>query len=154
VRRLALMALFVLAACNSPSGGTIDGGSPMVLEGTLTSMRGKPVVVNFWATWCDPCREEMPFIVDAANEFSDEVHFLGVNVQDNAAAAKEFAKDYKMRFRSVSDPNREIANDAKLLGLPATMFYDADGELSFLKQGPIKEKELLDKIEDLIRASR
>jgi cytochrome c biogenesis protein CcmG, thiol:disulfide interchange protein DsbE len=148
------MFLLVLAACSSPSDGNIDDGSPMVLDGTLETMRGKPVVVNFWATWCDPCREEMPYIVDAANEFSDEVHFLGVNVQDNAAAAAKFAKDYDMSFRSISDPNREIANDSKLLGLPATMFYDADGELSFLKQGPIKEKELLDKIEDLIRASR
>ncbi len=112
-----------------------------------------PVVVNYWATWCDPCREEMPFIVDAAKDFDGEVAFLGVNVQDNAEAADAFAKEYEMPFSSIADPEKDIANSQRLAGLPATQFYDADGELAFVKQGPIEEDELLDKIDDVLAAS-
>jgi cytochrome c biogenesis protein CcmG, thiol:disulfide interchange protein DsbE len=153
VRRtlICIWVLLLATACASPS--TPDP-APAGLEEKLEELIGKPVVVNYWATWCDPCREEMPFIVDAAKDLEGEVAFLGVNVQDNAVEAERFVREYGMPFESVPDPDREIANDQKLLGLPATQFFDADGELAFIKQGPIDEDELLEKIEDVVRAGR
>jgi thiol-disulfide isomerase/thioredoxin len=147
--------IFVAASCGS--GGAPSetiAGTPSLLKSTLQSMQGKPVVVNFWATWCAPCKKEMPHIVAAAKRYEGKVGFLGVNVQDDAEAAAAFAKDYGMRFRSIADPDKDITNAEKLLGLPATQFYDAEGELSFLKQGEISNDELIEKIEDVIRASR
>ncbi len=154
-RLLVALVLFVVAASctDPPTTGDIDDGTPGLLEGRIQAFEGMPVVVNYWATWCDPCREEMPFIVDAAKDFDGEVAFLGVNVQDNAEAADAFAKEYEMPFSSIADPEKDIANSQRLAGLPATQFYDADGELAFVKQGPIEEDELLDKIDDVLAAS-
>jgi len=72
--------------------GHIVPGSVDVLERSLRSLRGKPVVVNYWATWCIPCRAEMPRIVAASRRYASSVHFLGVDVEDDAKAAESFAR--------------------------------------------------------------
>ena len=120
------------------------------MKSTLESLKGKPVVVNYWATWCGPCKEEMPRIVAAAKKYAGRVHFLGVDVQDDVKSAAGFIRRYDMPFRSLSDPDGEIRNAEKVLGLPVTQFYSADGELVFLKHGEIGAKELTEKIEGVI----
>jgi thiol-disulfide isomerase/thioredoxin len=164
VRRIvaALVALILLAviarSCSGGSDGSADngGGDPpaSLLADALASFEGEVVVVNFWATWCEPCKVEMPHIVKAAAAYEGRVRFLGVNVEDDVEAAADFAKRYGMRFRSISDPAGDIRRAERLLGLPATQFYDASGELAFLKQGEIKADELDEKIEQTLRASR
>ena len=114
-------------------------------------MKGRPVVVNFWATWCEPCKAEMPRLVDASEEYSDRVGFLGVNVEDDIDAAEQFVRDFEIPFRSVADPNGEIRRDEKVLGLPVTQFYGADGDLAYVHQGEIKADELEKRIEDALR---
>jgi cytochrome c biogenesis protein CcmG/thiol:disulfide interchange protein DsbE len=156
VRRavIAFALLLLAASCGgAPTTGDIDDGTPGLLEARLEQLEGKPVVVNYWATWCLPCKNEMPHIVDFAKRFEGRVEFVGVNVQDNAEAAADFVKEYGMTFRSIADPKGEIRRAERLLGLPATQFYDAEGELAFLKQGEIKRDELEEKIEDVLAAS-
>ena len=152
---LVLVGLFVRALSDKPDGpADITPGSAAVFERTVDEYRGKPVVVNFWATWCGPCKTEMPHIVAAAKRYEGRVHFLGVDVQDDPQAAAEFAEEYDIPFRSLEDPQREIVRAQRLLGLPGTQFYDANGELAFVKQGEIKNDELIEKIEETLRASR
>ena len=149
---LVAVGVFVVALSRSspPSVGEISEGSPNVFDSTLRSLRGKPVVVNFWATWCEPCKSEMPRIVAAAEKYEGRVHFLGVDVEDDVKAAAAFARRYKMTFRNLSDPDGTIRRDQKLLGLPVTQFYSAEGELSFLQNGEISAKDLDRKIGDVL----
>ena len=147
---LVLVGL-VLPACAGGRASTEDEKPTTRLAAALRSMRGRPVVVNFWATWCEPCKVEMPRLVDAYKEHSDRVGFLGVNVEDDAEAAAGFVKAYEIPFRSVADPKGEIRRDEKVLGLPVTQFYGSDGKLAYVHQGEIKTDELEEKIEDVLR---
>lgn len=151
---IALVAVgglvFALFRSSPPSIGEISEGSPKLFDSTLRSLRGKPVVVNFWATWCEPCKSEMPRIVAAAEKYEGRVHFLGVDVEDDVKTAAAFARRYEMTFRSLSDPDGTIRRDQKLLGLPVTQFYSADGDLSFLQNGEITAKDLDRKIRDVL----
>jgi thiol-disulfide isomerase/thioredoxin len=162
--RLAIVALLVLvaaAACSTdgdpsppPRTSALVDGTPTKLDDTLRSLRGKPVVVNYWATWCGPCKSEMPRLVAAAEKYAGRVHFLGVDVQDSAASAADFIRRYKIPFRSLSDPDGDIRDAQKLVGLPETQFYSEDGELAFLHRGEIDADELNEKIEDLLDAAK
>lgn len=153
-------ALLAFSACGgstdalpeeSPGPGAIVDGSVERFSQTLAEMRGRPIVVNFWATWCEPCKDEMPRLVAAARTYRGRVHFLGVDVQDDPTAAARFADAYRMPFPSMTDPQRAIVRDQKILGLPVTQFYRADGELAFVHSGEIQSDELEEKIEELIR---
>lgn len=153
-----IAALLVASALScSPAPASPDElfeeGTSLLLEGRLETMRGKPVVINYWATWCKPCKAEMPRIVAAAKRYGDRVGFLGVNVEDDVDAAAEFAKRNGMTFPSISDPNGSIRRAEKILGLPVTQFYTSDGELAFNHQGEIKSDDLERKIEEILRAS-
>jgi thiol-disulfide isomerase/thioredoxin len=162
VRRVlvCVAALWVLgAACGGggtadpgpgPSTDKLEAGTPDRFDDAIRSLRGKPVVVNFWATWCGPCKTEMPRLVSAANTYKGRVHFLGVDVQDDARSAAEFIREYDIPFRNLSDPDGKIRNAQRLVGLPETQFYAADGELAFLNRGEIHADELIDKIDELL----
>lgn len=156
-----LLALALAAACSGggdasrpPGTSALVDGTPSKLDDTLEALRGKPVVVNYWATWCGPCKEEMPRIVDAANTYEGRVHFLGVDVEDDNASAIRFIDEYEMPFRSLADPDGKIRRAQHLVGLPETQFYTADGELAFAHKGEIQADELIDKIEDVLAVSR
>lgn len=156
MRKLLLcvaLTLVAASACSdggSASAGNITPGTPELFRSTIGSFEGGPAVVNFWATWCEPCKVEMPHIVEAAEHYAGRVSFLGVDVQDDLQAAAAFADEYGMTFESLFDPDRDIVRSQKLLGLPATQFYDASGELAFVKQGEISRDELFEKIEELL----
>jgi cytochrome c biogenesis protein CcmG/thiol:disulfide interchange protein DsbE len=98
--------------------------------------------VNLWASWCGPCRFELPFFQRQALERGDEVAFLGVNVGDSRSGARKFAEEFPMPYPSFEDPNQKLLGRFGAQGLPATAFYDASGELEFLHQGlyPSEEK--------------
>lgn len=98
-------------------------------------LEGFPVVANLWASWCGPCRFEFPHFQSLAAKYGKRVAFIGVDSDDSEEAAATFLSEFPVPFPSYSDPDREIWDDLGVLGLPATAFYDADGELQFLKQG-------------------
>lgn len=120
----------------------LAGGGMKAFDAQLRTLRGHPVVVNLWASWCDPCRYELPFLQRAAMERGGQVAFLGVNVNDAPTAAKTFAAQYPMPYPSFEDPRSNLAGRYGARGLPATAFYDASGKLVIVHQGvfPTQQK--------------
>jgi thiol-disulfide isomerase/thioredoxin len=161
----AFVLLVLLASCSQRdeprtetalptlAPGALVPGSPRALQRTIASLRGRPVVVNYWATWCIPCADELPRFVEAADRYEGRVTFLGVDVEDDRRAARRFVREYGIPYASLEDPKKLIFRDQRLLGLPATHFYRSDGELAFAHNGEILADELEKKIDELIRTS-
>ena len=96
---------------------------------TLSRLRGRPVVVNFWASWCVPCRREMPVLEGAFRRFGAQVAFIGVNTNDSRSAALAFIRQTGVSYASAFDPNGTTATSYGLYGLPSTFFIDARGQI-------------------------
>ena len=110
-------------------------GGPRALDAQLRALRGHPVVVNLWASWCDPCRYELPFFQRQAVARGARVAFLGVNSGDNREAARRLSERFPMPYPSIEDPRQAVAGRYGARGLPATAFYDARGRLVVVHQG-------------------
>lgn len=123
-----------LAALRRRVNELVPGG-PAAFDAQLRALRGHPVVVNMWASWCDPCRFELPFLQREAVRRGAQVAFLGVNVADARAAARRMAARYPMPYPSFEDPRDRIFSRYSARGLPSTAFYDARGKLVLVHQG-------------------
>lgn len=129
--------------------GMLPGGAT-TFEEQLDNLRGYPIVVNHWASWCGPCREEFPYFQSQAAEHLDEVAFVGIDSQDSEDAAVTFLAGNPLPYPSIADPDGDFASwvDTALVGIPNTLFYDREGELVYVKQGPfVDEAELAADIE-------
>jgi cytochrome c biogenesis protein CcmG/thiol:disulfide interchange protein DsbE len=113
-------------------------GGVRAFEAQLRALRGRPVVVNMWASWCGPCRRELPLFQREALKRAASVAFLGVNVEDARDDALKLAARYPMPYPSFVDPRYNItAGRFHARGLPVTAFYDARGRLAVVRQGEI-----------------
>ena len=122
--------VLALGACTwSTEEAKHDDEEPSPVE-TFHSMvrqpEGTPVVVNVWASWCEPCERETPMLTAAAADHPD-VRFVGVNTQDSREGAEAFIEQYSIPYPSVFDPDGAIITDLDALGPPVTVFYDANG---------------------------
>jgi len=110
----------------------------------LSDLRGQPVMVNFWATWCGPCRQEMPEIVRAWRQGG--VVVVAVNLQENPEIVREFADEFGMGFPVVIDRTGEVASawriGGPIEGIPASYFIDADGIVRDRHFGPLDAERL------------
>lgn len=95
-------------------------------EGRLSDsqLRGKPVVLNLWASWCGPCREEAKVFEAAYQRYKDQVHFVGVNVTDTPESARAFVKEFGITYPIVIDEGQTLAKALGYYGLPETYFID------------------------------
>ncbi len=119
---------------------TLDG-KPISLE----SYRGKPLVLNFFASWCDPCREEMPLINElAANSEKGNYRVLGIAVEDSRAALDEFKKEARLIFPMALDLNNAVKRSYRIFGPPATFFIDAEGVVRAMVLGPLTQERALE----------
>jgi len=108
----------------------------------LSDLRGQPVVLNFWATWCKPCRQEMPRFVEAYDAHANEgLVVVAVNLQEGKGIVRPFAEDYGMDFPIVVDRDGEVGDRYRLLGLPTTYFIDRQGVIRSVFTGPFEEKQ-------------
>lgn len=96
----------------------------------LTELRGTPVVLNFWASWCDPCRAEAPILRAGAERWGERgVLYLGLDMQDITAEARLFVREFKLDFPHVRDPTNATAREWGVTGIPETFFISAAGEV-------------------------
>ena len=123
-----------LAALRSRVNVLRPGGT-QAFDAQLRALRGHPVVVNLWASWCDPCRFELPFLQREAVRRGARVAFLGINVNDERGAAREMAARFPMPYPSFEDPRSSLSARYRSRGLPTTAFYDARGKLAIVHQG-------------------
>ena len=107
----------------------------------LSDFRGKPVVLNFWATWCAPCRKEIPLLVEAYDKYRDQgLVIVGLNLQEGKSIVGPYARDFGMDFPIAIDRDGEVGDEYRLLGLPTTYFIDRDGVVRGVYTGPFQEK--------------
>ena len=132
-----------LAAIHKQANDLLPGGRPG-LKARLRELRGHPVVVNVWGSWCGPCRVELPIIQRASLDWGKQVAFLGVDSKDNRSDAAKLLSDIPLTYPSYEDPDAKIFTSYKLLGAPSTIYYDAAGKQTYLHQGQYLDREQLD----------
>jgi cytochrome c biogenesis protein CcmG, thiol:disulfide interchange protein DsbE len=131
-----------LAALHGRVNELVPGGK-RALEAQLRELRGHPVVVNLWASWCGPCRNELPYLQRQAVKRAGKVAFLGVNSNDSEDEARKLAARFPMPYPSFVDPRLAVAGDYGARGLPVTAFYDARGKRVLVHQGEIRSESQL-----------
>lgn len=116
-------------------------------EVKLSDFVGKPVVLNFWASWCGPCKSEMPFFQNMYDAYGEEVVFMMVNLTDGSRETVETALDYVQQaeytFPVYFDTNQEAAYAYYVNSIPATYFIDAEGNLAAYGVGSLQEENIL-----------
>jgi cytochrome c biogenesis protein CcmG/thiol:disulfide interchange protein DsbE len=167
VRLVIAAALLILTtACSGPRPSPGCGGGTDLLPATPTALptldgrgfrdllcqlRGKPVVVNVWASWCGPCIFEAPDLAAAAKDYAGQVQFVGVDVLDQRGPGRAFIEKYGWTYPSVFDPNAAIRDSFGLIGAPHTIFFDAQGGRSSVWSGPVTKEVLADAIKGALR---
>lgn len=116
----------------------------------LADFEGRPVVLNFWATWCVPCRRELPAFQDAFERYGDQVAFLGMNHQDGRDGALELLAETGVQYPSGYDPQGKVAEAYGLFGMPTTVFITPDGRIAAMRTGEMSRGELGEALEELL----
>jgi peroxiredoxin len=156
---LTMVLMAAVAGCTSGPTPTsaLRAGSPAPdfvlknLEGqdvTLSGLRGRPVMLNFWATWCGPCRHEMPFLQQV---FEDEAWaerglvILAVNLGESPASVMGFVEDNGLTFPVLLDARQSVAQDYNIRSIPTTFFISGDGIIKGWQIGSFTDKAEIDR---------
>jgi cytochrome c biogenesis protein CcmG, thiol:disulfide interchange protein DsbE len=123
-------------------------------EVSLFELRGWPIVLNFWASWCIPCAYEAPRLAASAKEHQGEVIFLGLDVKDFSGDARKFLRKYKVNYVSVRDGGSRSYDSYGLTGLPETYFLDSAGRIAAHTLGEIQRNELESGIEQALESQK
>ncbi len=155
-RLLTAILVFILTdallitGCSSPSTMGDSAQAPQVgklapdfqlpsLEGqsiSLSDSRGSPVLVNFWASWCGPCRSEMPYIQEIYEGWTGRgLVILAINLGESHTKVESFMQSYALSFPVLLDTNQDVANNYNIIGIPTTFFIDGYGIIQAIKIG-------------------
>jgi thiol-disulfide isomerase/thioredoxin len=157
--------MLLLVACGDGEAARSEGGSllprdPLALpemdaptfRALLNELRGTPVVVNVWATWCPPCVEEAPHLADVSKELDGRVQFLGLDILDDRPAARDFIREYGWTYPSVFDPTGRIRDALGYVGQPVTVIYDREGNLAFEHVGAVNAEMLRTETDKVLKS--
>ncbi len=120
----------------------------------LSELRGEVVMINFWASWCAPCRQEMPLLEDMYDKYSDlGFTLLGVNVEEDSSQATNMLREIPVNFPILFDNTNRVSKLYKVVAMPTTVLVDRDGNMRYLHRGylPGYEDEYVKQIKELIR---
>ncbi|HWO93699.1 MAG TPA: redoxin domain-containing protein [Dehalococcoidia bacterium] len=144
----------------SEPGAEADEGKPapdFVLEAIeggsvrLSDYGGRPVFVNFWATWCKPCRQEIPEMVEAFDRYAGEgLVIIAINVQESRDAAQGFVDEFGMDFPVGLDVRGDVAEAYRVLGLPTSFFIDRNGVIQAIHRGPLNADQMDDRLQEIL----
>jgi thiol-disulfide isomerase/thioredoxin len=137
MKKIVVALTLMLAACASTHSSGASGVRLTAADGaaaTLASLRGRPLVVNLWATWCHPCVAEMP-VFEQVSKQAAGLSVVGVNIGDDAAAATAFASTLGVRYPQYTDVDGALEAALGVSNLPATAFISADGTLLAVHTG-------------------
>jgi cytochrome c biogenesis protein CcmG/thiol:disulfide interchange protein DsbE len=173
---LALAAVLTVAGCSSAGDVSQASNSTPALNATnvallptttpglptfdeeqfqqlLGQLRGTPVIVNIWASWCGPCRDEAPLLAQTARTYGQRVQFLGIDILDTKDAATAFVREFQIPYPSVFDPSGRIRDALGFLGQPDTIFYGPDGSKMATVSGVLSQHVLSTNIGRLLAMS-
>jgi len=158
---LALLGLLGWGLNKAQKGPVENGLAPdFTLQGfdgrtaTLSELRGQVVVINFWASWCDPCREEAAYLEQTWRKYKDQgVVFLGVDYVDTERAALAYIKEFDITYINGPDLKTRISDAYNIQGVPETFFIAKNGEVRGMHIGPIFSPDLDEKVEELLAES-
>jgi cytochrome c biogenesis protein CcmG/thiol:disulfide interchange protein DsbE len=158
---LALLGLLGWGLNKAQKGPVENGPAPdFTLQGfdgrtaTLSELRGQVVVINFWASWCDPCREEAAYLEQTWRKYKDQgVVFLGVDYVDTEKAALAYIKEFDITYINGPDLKTRISDAYNIQGVPETFFIAKNGEVRGVHIGPLYPPDLDEKIEELLAES-
>lgn len=129
---------------------TLPDADAATLNALLEQLRGTPVLVNVWASWCGPCRDEAPALAAAAARYGDRVQFLGIDVLDARESALAFIREQGWTWPHLFDAAGDVMVDRGMLGPPVTLFFDADGVLVATWPGQIPADVLEARLAELV----
>ena len=155
---LALLALLAWGLKKAQAGPVYSGAAPdFSLTGfdgrkvTLSELRGKVVIINFWASWCLPCREEAAYLEQTWRKYQDRgVVFIGVDYVDTEKEALAYIQEFDITYINGPDLGTVISDAYNIQGVPETFYVSKSGELRGMHIGPLKAPELDQKIEELL----
>ncbi|MFK7926966.1 MAG: TlpA family protein disulfide reductase [Myxococcota bacterium] len=117
---------------------------------SLKALRGKPVVINFWSTWCIPCKQEHPLLQSFPKAYP-EVVFLGVVYQDDAQKVERFLKRDPVPYQTLLDPNGRVAIGYGVTGVPETYFINRSGIITHKQVGPLNQEVFAEQLEAILQ---
>ena len=151
---LALMQEVNLDPCptQEPNPDTANPGLPEQVfdclgdssQISLAKLRGMPMVINVWASWCPPCIAELPLLEKMSQELTGQVDFIGINLEDNPTKALQLMQDFDIKYPSVFDPAGDTRAPLTILGPPVTYFVTSNGIIAGRWDGAIPDQETFD----------
>jgi thiol-disulfide isomerase/thioredoxin len=147
---LGAVLVFVLAPASAPANGRRAPALPrealvgraVTLSSLLAGTKGRPALVVFWASWCDPCAEEAPALERFSRSSLGRGRIVGVDWSDALSGARAFIKRYSWTFPNVRDGEGLVGNDYRLTGLPTTFVIDAHQRIRAVLRGAQSERSL------------
>lgn len=161
VIKSAVLFLMVMMFAMNAQAEALEGPAPdFTLKSRsgenvkLSELRGDVVMINFWASWCAPCRQEMPLLEDMHKKYSDlGFVLLGVNVEEDSSKAAELLREVPVSFPVLYDNTNKVTKLYKVVAMPSTVMVDRDGNMRYLHRGylPGYEAEYIKQIKELVR---